>query len=277
MLHPPRAELPAPSAAYAAGVSPQVHPYQPQVPSAAACTATCATRRRSAPVLHAEVRLKLLADGYAEGVRPQVADDDGDEPEERRLARVPKRSAPPEPTAEEAAAYRARRARTPTPPPPPSPPHAAVAAGCTRSSWWGRFERAAERAAEAEGLRLLRSDKSPTGFKGVRLRDDGRFAAWCSATEMIGTFASPALAALAIARRLRREVAGARPAAPPPAEAAEAAAAAPAQPQRQQQSPRAWRLLRRRDKPLLARQRRPAVQAARARCPSPQPRPPGQG
>ena len=82
---------------------------------------------------------------------------------------------------------------------------------------------AAERAAAAEGLRLLRSDKSPTGFKGVRLRPDGMFAAWCSATEMIGAFASPALAALAVARRLGREVAGARPAAPAAAEAAAAA------------------------------------------------------
>ena len=48
------------------------------------------------------------------------------------------------------------------------------------------------------------------------------FAAWCSATEMIGAFASPALAALAVARRLGREVAGARPAAPAAAEAAAA-------------------------------------------------------
>ena len=37
-----------------------------------------ASSKPPAVPLHAEVRQKLLADGYAEGCRPQVANDHGD-------------------------------------------------------------------------------------------------------------------------------------------------------------------------------------------------------
>ena len=50
----------------------------------------------------------------------------------------------------------------------------------------------AERAAASEGIRLLRAEKSPTGFMGVRLREDGKYMAWGSRTDLIGAYTTAA-------------------------------------------------------------------------------------
>ena len=97
----------------------------------------------------------------------------------------------------------------PAPRPKPPPPAARVMSVAE-----------AERAAASEGIRLLRAEKSPTGFMGVRLREDGKYMAWGSRTDLIGAYTTAAEAALHVARFLsakkRGETYDAPPEPPPP-------------------------------------------------------------
>jgi len=97
----------------------------------------------------------------------------------------------------------------------------------------------AEEAAEAEGLTLARSDKSPTGFKGVYVRKAklqrpyGAFATYSGHSHFLGSSVTPQEAALAIARRLAQKGMTTLAAAPAPSEpmsSEEAEAPAPSEP-----------------------------------------------